>query len=138
MSYQFPDSSQEWRAQAEAYINELKGEVERLWKRQPMTPESIGALPFDPGYGISIGEGGGDVARRYLLGKTVSSVSKGSSVSVTIYAYNGGSHTIDITSAGGSVTAWSMFGSVGANKYVGCCQDIETDQWYIVAAECGD
>jgi len=136
MSYQFPDGNADWRTQAETYINDLKGEVERLWKRLPSTPEAVGGLPFDPGYGLTSG-GGGDPERRFVLGKTNSSVTKGSSVSVTIYAYNGSSHTIDVSIAGGTITAWSMFGSVGANKYVGCCQDIETDAWYIVAAECG-
>lgn len=136
MSWQWPNENEPWRAQAEQVINLLKTEIEQLWKRQPQTPENLlGAMPFDPGYGLS--SGSGEAVRTGLLGKTVSSITKGSTGSVTIYTYNGTSDVVDTGPTGGTITVRCPFGSVGANKWVWCAFDIETETWYITAAECG-
>lgn len=153
MTWQFPENQLERLEAMMAYINQLKAEVEQLKKQQPPTPENLlgsfgggglttdhTQLPFDPSIPCCSGDGGGGggdpAGRVMLLGKTGSSVTKGSSVTVTIWEYSGGSHTIDATATGGTVTAYSMFGSVGSGKYVWCSEDIETSIWYITAAEC--
>ncbi len=135
MSWQFPNEDQAWRAQAETLINLLKAEIEQLWKRQPQVPESVGGYPFDPGYGLS-SDGGGSATRTGLLGKTVSSITKGADGTVTIYTYNGSTDAVDSSPSGGTITARCPFATIGANKFVWCEQDIETEVWYVTAAEC--
>lgn len=148
MTWQFPENQLERLEAMMAYINQLKAEVEQLKKQQPPTPENLlgsfggsgmtpdhTVLPFDPAIPDG-GEGGGTTGRISLLGKTGNSVSKGGTTVVTPWEWNGTSHVMDTSPSGIPVTAYSMFGSVGAGKYVWCSQDIETSIWYITAAEC--
>ena len=88
---------------------------------------AIAAIPAEGG-------GGGGETRSFVIGKTTSSVSKGSAVVVQVWYWNGTSHQQDPSA--GTISAYSLYGAVGSGKYVGCHKDIDTDKWYIIAAGC--
>ena len=128
-------------------LNFLKTEVEQIKKQMlptpdgllgvpmggPLTAEQV-ELPFNPQTPGEEGGGGGGETRSFVIGKTTSSVSKGSAVVVQVWYWNGTSHQQDPSA--GTISAYSLYGAVGSGKYVGCHKDIDTDKWYIIAAEC--
>ncbi len=147
MSWNFPTNLHEFYEAVKQYLNFLKTEVEQIKKQQLPTPDnSLGApiggplaadrteLPFDPDPPGGEEGGGGDPARDFVIGKTNGSIAKGSAGNVQVWYWNGTQHGQDPVA--GIIYAHSLFGGVGAGKYVGCCRDIDTGIWYITAAEC--
>lgn len=147
MSWNFPTNEHEEREAFRQYLNFLKCEIEQIKKHQLPTPDNlIGApiggplaadlteLPFDPQTPGGEEGGGGDPARDFVIGKTGGSIAKGGTGNVQIWYWNGTQHGQDPVA--GIIPVHSLFGGVGAGKYVGCCRDIDTGIWYITAAEC--
>lgn len=135
MTRNFPDDKVGKMQAFEADINFLITEIEQIKKMLSILPEAVlgtvGTGPVD----ISI-EGGGDQEKCFAIGKTNTSSTKSPSTatSVTLWEWNGSSHT----SEGTTLSAYNLFGSIGANKFVALGKDIDTGIWYITAAECGD
>ena len=147
MSWNFPGNSGEEREFFRQCLNFLKTEVEQIKKQLLPTPDNligvpIGGpltaepveLPFDPDPPGEEGGGGGGETRSFVIGKTTASVAKGNAVNVQVWYWNGSSHQQDPSA--GTISAYSLYGAVGSGKYVGCHKDIDTDKWYIIAAEC--
>lgn len=134
MSWQFADGSIEKIQQYEATLNLLKTEIERLWKALPPTPEQpLGGIPFSSAFG---GSGGGDQEKCFVIGKTTGSSTKSASTTtgVDVWEWNGSTH---VSLGAAPLDAYNLFGSIGANKWVGVSKDLDTGEWYITAAECG-
>lgn len=135
MTRNFPDDTIGRMQAYAADINFLITEVEQIKKMLAILPEAVlgtvGTGPVD----ITI-TGGGDQEKCFAIGKTNSSSSKSSTTpsSVTLWEYNGSSHTPE----GTTLSAYNLFGAVGAGKFVGLAKDIDTGVWYIISAECGD
>lgn len=138
MTWNFPEDQIGKLEAMAAYLNFLKTEVEQLRKNFPIVPEAVlgtfGGGPTDASV-IGDGDGGGEQEKCFAIGKTNTSSDKSPSVSVpvTIWEYSGGSHVPE----GTILSVYNLFGTISANKFVALAKDIDTDAWYITAAECG-
>lgn len=135
MTWNFPDD-QIGRTEASLNaLNFLKTEVEQIKKMLAILPEAVlgtvGTGPVD----ITI-DGGGEQEKCFAIGKTNAQSNKSSSspAAVELWEWNGSSHT----GTGVSLSAYNLFGTIGAGKFVALGKDIDTGTWYITAAECGD
>lgn len=140
MTWNFPENVFEKMKAMEAYINQLKTEIEQLKKNQPPTPENVlGAfgggpltasfneLPFDPQTPGS-GGGSGEQEKCFVFATTISTVTKSTTAT----------YSVTLIPSGATLSGvYSFFGNVAAGKRVALAKDIDSDVWGIIAAECG-
>jgi hypothetical protein len=105
-------------------------------KNFPIVPEAVlGTFGGGPTDAVISGGGGGSQEKCFAIGKTTSQSDKSASstTSVEVWAWNGSSHS----GTGTPLSVYNLFGSISANRFVAIAKDIDTDKWYITAAECG-
>lgn len=135
MTWNFPEDQIGKSEAYGTYINQLKTEVEQIKKLLAMLPEGVLGTVGGGATNITIG-GGGDQEKCFAIGKTTVSSTKSATTAtaVSLWEWNGSAHVGTLE----PLSAYNLFGSIGANKWVALAKDIDTDAWYITAAECGD